>query len=150
MSKIFEMSGIKFGNGMVFKCEKKSAGAPIAANMTEMVTRDDSNGKIKYYNCSIVKPDASLKTRENYITSFILSGPNGGPNNGMFNGPSGMGNKGSLFNNCKEIKPGKLPSGNPENLTMIQQYGVYGASACEFHGYYSPGDEESSNRNPGW
>ena len=132
MSVQFGMSGAKFGSGLAFTCNKKSAGAPITAGMAELVTMDSSSGST-YYNCSFKKSgDSTRRMRENYITSFTLSGANGGPNNAVFNGPSG--GKGSLFKNCVQSSTG-IPTGDQ---SMIQQYGSKGntASACDFYKYY--------------
>ncbi len=135
MSVQFLMSGTKFGDGLAFTCTKKSAGAPIASGMAELVTNDSSSGPT-YYNCSFKKSGDMGRMRENYINYFTLSGPNGGPNNNVFNGPSG--GKGSMFKNCVQSNTGILPPGNPNNLSMIQQYSSKGnsASACDFYKYY--------------
>jgi hypothetical protein len=132
MSVQFGMSGAKFGSGLAFTCNKKKAGAPIGLNMAELVTNDSSSGAT-WYDCSFKKSgDSTRRMRENYVTSFTLSGANGGPNNAVFNGPSG--GKGSLFSNCQASSTG-IPTGNQ---SMIQQYGSKGntASACIFNKYY--------------
>ena len=132
MSVKFTMTGTKFGNGVDFTCTKKATGAPIPANMAEIVTMDIPNGSTAY-NCSFAKKS---KMRENYISSFTLSGANGGPNNRVFDGPSPTG-KGSLFTNCVINTSGKLPPGNPDQLSMIQQYGSKPTvSNCNFYKYY--------------
>lgn len=139
MSVIFQLSGTKFDPRTVtLDCKKKPAGAPIKPGMTEIITNDDKK-KINYYDCSLYMLDDVEKVKEKYITSFTLSGPNGGPNDGAFDGPRGYGYRGSLFNKCTPSLG--LPPGNPNNLTLIDQYELgkplFNLSACKFNSYFN-------------
>lgn len=133
MSVQFGMSGAKFGNGLAFTCNKKNAGAPIGAGLAELVTNDSSSGAT-WYDCSFKKSgDSTRRMRENYITSFTLSGANGGPNNAVFNGPSG--GKGSLFNKCNPPDP-KHPQPDPDQTVITQYNSPKGKNSMYYCNFY--------------
>ena len=141
----FFLSGQKFyPQSVSFDCKTKTAGKPIPIGMTELTTNDHNNKK-QMYDCSMSvfnEESYTHRNRENYMKSFSISGPHGGPMNGRFDGPSGSGKRGSLFHQCDSLDT----TTDMKTHTMIQQYsGSAGddlkspvdVRMCKFKGYFN-------------